>query len=55
VARSFAAWGFEPFEGGKRWEGEIAGPDRLRFLGMLSRYTGLISKVQLDENSSPEE
>jgi ABC-2 type transport system ATP-binding protein len=55
VAKSLAAWGFEPLEGGKLWEGEIAGPDRLRFLGMLSRYTGLISEVRLDENSSPEE
>ena len=27
----------------------IAGPDRLRFLGMLSRYVGLLTRISLDE------
>ena len=31
------------------WEGEIAGPDRLRFLGMISRYTALVSDLSLTE------
>jgi ABC-2 type transport system ATP-binding protein len=31
------------------WEGEIAGPDRLRFLGIVSRYTALVSDLALAE------
>lgn len=31
------------------WEGRIAGPDRLRFLGIVSRYTALISDLSLAE------
>ena len=32
------------------WTGEIAGPDRLRFLGILSRYTALVADLSLTEN-----
>ena len=32
------------------WEGRVAGPDRLRFLGLLSRYTALVSDLSLSEN-----
>lgn len=31
------------------WEGQIAGPDRLRFLGVISRYTALIHDLSLTE------
>jgi len=31
------------------WAGEIAGPDRLRFLGIISRYTALVSDLALAE------
>jgi ABC-2 type transport system ATP-binding protein len=31
------------------WHGEIAGPDRLRFLGMISRYTALVADLSLAE------
>ena len=31
------------------WRGEIAGPDRLRFLGMLSRYVGLLKGIDMVE------
>lgn len=37
-------------EGNLIWEGEIAGPDRLRFLGIISRYTALVSDLSLSEN-----
>lgn len=33
------------------WRGVVAGPDRLRFLGTLSRYAGLIKAVHLDEKA----
>ena len=36
------------------WYGQIAGPDRLRFLGMISRYTALISDLSLTENTAHE-
>lgn len=32
-----------------QWQGEIAGPDRLRFLGIISRYTALIADLSLSE------
>ena len=32
------------------WAGEIAGPDRLRFLGILSRYRALVADLSLTEN-----
>lgn len=35
--------------GGAAWRGEVAGPDRLRFLGALSRYAGLLADVSLRE------
>ncbi len=31
------------------WVGEVGGPDRLRFLGTLSRYVGLVKAVHMDE------
>ncbi len=32
-----------------QWQGEIAGPDRLRFLGIVSRYTALVADLSLSE------
>ena len=48
-ARAIAAWGFNPSHGGAHWHGEVAGPDRLRFLGLLSRYAALLTSVHWDE------
>ena len=31
------------------WQGDIAGPDRLRFLGIVSRYTALVADLSLKE------
>jgi ABC-2 type transport system ATP-binding protein len=36
---------------GRTWVGEVAGPDRLRFLGMLSRYAGLLTGIDMQETS----
>jgi ABC-2 type transport system ATP-binding protein len=49
-AETIREWGFVDSEGGRIWRGEIAGPDRLRFLGVLSRYAALLKGIQLDEN-----
>ena len=47
-ARAIAAWGFTPSQGGTHWRGEVAGPDRLRFLGLLSRYAALLGSIHWD-------
>jgi len=48
-ARAMTEWGFRDADTGLVWEGEVPGPDRLRFLGTLSRYSGLITAVNLEE------
>ena len=53
-AETIREWGFVDSENGLVWRGEIAGPDRLRFLGVLSRYAALLKGIQLDEHSKQE-
>lgn len=48
-ARAVGAWGFTASQGGIDWRGEVAGPDRLRFLGLLSRYAALLASIHWDE------
>jgi ABC-2 type transport system ATP-binding protein len=47
------SWGLAS-QGGGRFVGTIAGPDRLRFLGTLARYAGLLRRLSLDERRSGE-
>lgn len=47
--RAILPWGFRTADDGRTWEGWVSGPDRLRFLGMLSRYAALLAHIQLDE------
>jgi ABC-2 type transport system ATP-binding protein len=50
LAKALAQWNFTALDaGGTEWEGLIAGPDRLRFLGMVSRYVAVVSHVSLTE------
>jgi len=51
-AETIREWGFVDSEDGRVWRGEIAGADRLRFLGVLSRYAALLKGIQLDENNT---
>ena len=51
-ARAIGAWGFSGQDHGTCWRGSVAGPDRLRFLGTLSRYVGLIAALELHEDRS---
>ncbi len=51
-AKALAGWNFASRDGDLVWEGEIAGPDRLRFLGIVSRYTALVGDLSLAENAS---
>ncbi|MEW8222151.1 MAG: ABC transporter ATP-binding protein [Candidatus Thiodiazotropha taylori] len=48
-AKAIAEWGFNASENGHVWDGYIAGPDRLRFLGLLSRYAALLSGMEISE------
>lgn len=51
IAKALSGWGFRDAGNGTEWEGLVAGPDRLRFLGMLSRYVGLLTKISMDESA----
>ncbi|BAO43565.1 ABC transporter ATP-binding protein [Thiolapillus brandeum] len=48
-ARTIEEWQFTDVREGIIWEGRVAGPDRLRFLGMLSRYAAILKAIHLDE------
>jgi len=51
VVQTLSEWGFLPADGDLCFEGSVPGPDRLRFLGTLARYSGLIRNLHLE---SPE-
>lgn len=51
-AKAVAAWKFVARDNNLVWDGRIAGPDRLRFLGMISRYSALVSDISLTENAN---
>jgi ABC-2 type transport system ATP-binding protein len=51
-AKAIDAWKFTASDDKLVWTGHIAGPDRLRFLGMISRYTALVSDMSLAEAAS---
>ena len=51
-AKAMQAWNFRDLGGGLAWEGEVPGPDRLRFMGMTSRYVALISNYSLEETDN---
>ncbi len=48
-AKALDGWNFSSANDNLVWEGTIAGPDRLRFLGIISRYTALVSDLSLAE------
>jgi ABC-2 type transport system ATP-binding protein len=49
IAKALNGWKFAFDETQIAWRGEIAGADRLRFLGVVSRYTGLVSSLDMTE------
>ena len=51
---AITAWDFETRDDGRLWRGRVAGPDRLRFLGMISRYAGLLRGIEMKENGREE-
>ncbi len=48
-AKAVDGWGFREVDTGNTWRGKVAGPDRLRFLGMLSRYAALLRGIEMHE------
>lgn len=48
-ASAIVEWGFTAPSEPTVWEGTIAGPDRLRFLGLLSRYAALLAGMHMEE------
>ena len=48
-AKAMASWNFRDLGEGIEWIGEVAGPDRLRFIGMTSRYVAVINHISLTE------
>jgi ABC-2 type transport system ATP-binding protein len=53
-ARAVTPWGLRSLDQGITWDGWVAGADRLRFLGLLSRYAALLESIRLDAASEPE-
>ncbi len=53
-AEAAGKWGFQTENGGTHWHGEVAGPDRLRFLGVLSRYAALIGGLVMKDVDNDE-
>ncbi len=51
LAKALGSWNFKDLGDGLEWQGTVAGPDRLRFLGMTSRYVALISNMSMTEIS----
>jgi len=49
AAAALRSWGLVPADDGLCFTGTIAGPDRLRFLGALARYSGLLRGLSLEE------
>ncbi len=40
-------WGFSSGPDKLVWQGQVASPDRLRFLGVLSRYAGVLTDIEM--------
>lgn len=49
-AKAIGDWGFTGSSDGLSWRGQVAGPDRLRFLGVLSRYAALLAGINMEES-----
>ena len=47
-AKAIGEWGFTSSDG-LQWSGEVAGPDRMRFLGTLARYAGILAHVEIGD------
>ena len=52
LAKALAQWNFRALDDAQtEWTGAVAGPDRLRFLGTVSRYVSVVRHVSLEEET----
>ena len=51
IAKTLGEWGLGGDADQLVWQGAIAGPDRLRFLGMLARYVGVLTHIEMEEQA----
>ena len=55
-AKAIKLWNFESIDDtsldGQVWSGQVAGPDRLRFLGVLSRYAAILKDIHMEERKN---
>lgn len=51
-ARAITPWGFRDAGDARVWEGVVPGPDRLRFMGILARYAGLIASIEMQASEA---
>ncbi len=50
LTKALGLWDFHALDSDMtEWEGLVAGPDRLRFLGMVSRYVSVVNHVSITE------
>ena len=50
-SKAIKQWRFES-EDNTVWQGIVAGPDRLRFLGVLSRYAAILKDIHMEERKN---
>lgn len=53
-SKTLSEWHFTPTSDNTQWQGLISAPDRLRFLGMLSRYAALLASMEMSEAKNQE-
>ncbi len=55
-SKAIKLWNFEMAkntqDAGQVWQGTVAGPDRLRFLGVLSRYAAILKDIHMEERKN---
>ncbi|MDX2504056.1 MAG: ABC transporter ATP-binding protein [Gammaproteobacteria bacterium] len=49
--KAIKLWSFKS-DDGIFWSGKVAGPDRLRFLGVLSRYAAILKDIHMEEGKN---
>ena len=50
-SKAIKLWNFESSDQ-TIWQGQVAGPDRLRFLGVLSRYAAILKDIHMEEKKN---
>jgi ABC-2 type transport system ATP-binding protein len=51
ISRALVEWGFQDVCDQVDWVGTVNGADRLRFMGLASRYVGLLTHLSFDEHA----